>query len=174
MIDRLFPRLTAARPRGAELFEAAVAEARRPHWYVEGQVPDTLDGRFAVLATVAALLTVRLEAGGEQARSGSVALAERFVAAMDAEHREMGLGDPALGRTVRKLVSSLAARVDRVRASGPGGGNGDFYEGLVESFYPDESPPAPEAADHLRSELAALWSTLERAGDDAVVAGQWR
>lgn len=178
MIERMFPGLTAAPARGAALFEAAVAEARRPHWYVEGQVPDTIDGRFAVLAGIAALLTVRLESGGEEARAGSVALAERFVEAMDAEHREMGIGDPALGRTVRKLVAALAGRVDRLRAGfaggGGGGGNGDFYEGLVESFYPGAEPPDAEAAGHVGRELGDLWSRLEAADDSAVTAGAWR
>ena len=173
MIRRLFPGLTAAPPRGAELFAAAVAEARQLHWYVDGQVPDTLDGRFAVLASIAALLTVRLEGGGELGRAGSVALAEQFVEAMDAEHREMGLGDPALGKKVRRLVGSLAGRVDLVRAAGTGAGNGDFYEGLVEGLYAGDSP-APEAAEHSRAELADLWSALEQANDEAVVAGRWR
>ena len=177
MIGSMFPGLTAAPARGAALFGAAVAEARRPHWFVEGQVPDTLDGRFAVLAGIAALLTVRLESGGAEARAGAVALAERFVEAMDSEHREMGIGDPALGRTVRKLVAALAARVERLRAGfagGGSGGNGDFYEGLVESFYPGAGLPDAAAAAHVERALGALWSKLEAADDRAVAAGAWR
>ncbi|HEU4705171.1 MAG TPA: ubiquinol-cytochrome C chaperone family protein [Sphingomicrobium sp.] len=170
----MFAGLTTGPARGAELFEAAVAEARQPHWFIDGQVPDTLDGRFAVLAAIAALVTVRLERGGDEGRAGAVALAERFVEAMDSEHREMGIGDPALGKKVRKLMASLAGRVDRLRAGGAGGGNGDFYEGLVESFYPGAGPPAAEAADHVARELGALWSKLERADDSAVAAGGWR
>ena len=108
MLSFLFPRLTPP-ARGAALFEALVGEARRPGWYLEGQVPDTLDGRFAVLATIVALATVRLERGGDVARAASVALAERFVESMDAEHRQLGLGDPAVG----KLVESGGADQDR-------------------------------------------------------------
>ena len=51
MLGFLFRGLTAAPARGAQLFDAVTAKAREPHWYVEGAVPDTLDGRFAVLAT---------------------------------------------------------------------------------------------------------------------------
>lgn len=172
MIGRMFPGLTTAPARGAALFDAAVAEARRPHWFIEGQVPDTIDGRFAVLAGIAALLTVRLESGGDEARAGAVALAERFVEAMDSEHREMGIGDPALGRTVRKLMAGLAGRVERLRAGG--GGNGDFTEGLVESCYPGGEAPDAEAAGHIGRELSALWSRLVAADDTAVIAGAWR
>ena len=42
----------------------------------------------------------------------SVALTERFIEVMEAEHRELGLGDPTLGKTVRKLVGSLARRTE--------------------------------------------------------------
>jgi len=65
MLRFLFQRLTADPERGAELFDAATRIAREPHWFVKGGVPDTLDGRFAVLATVTALVLVRLEGEGE-------------------------------------------------------------------------------------------------------------
>ena len=65
MLDFLFRRLTAEPKRGAALFDTLTKLAREPHWYVEGKVPDTLDGRFAVLATVMALVLVRLESDGE-------------------------------------------------------------------------------------------------------------
>ena len=66
MFRALFAALTAGPRRGQDLFELAVAEARRPDWFVEGEVPDTVNGRFAVLATIIALLSVRLEAAGPE------------------------------------------------------------------------------------------------------------
>ena len=109
MLKFLFPRLTADAERGAAAFDAASGVARQPDWYREG-VPDTIDGRFAVLATIVAILLVRLEQCGEEGQDASVALTERFIAVMEAEHRELGLGDPSLGKTVRRLVGSLARR----------------------------------------------------------------
>src|ERR1700741_5427427 len=108
MLGFLFRTLTADPARGTALFDALTAEARKAHWFVEGAVPDTLDGRFAVLSTLAALAIVRLEREGETGIAASVALTERFIEVMESEHRELGLGDPTLGRTVRKLVGSLA------------------------------------------------------------------
>ena len=110
MLDFLFRRLTADPKRGAQLFDSITRIAREPHWYVEGEVPDTLDGRFAILATVAAMVLVRLEREGDLGNPVSVALTERFIEVMEAEHRELGLGDPTLGKTVRRLVGSLARR----------------------------------------------------------------
>ena len=115
MLRFLFPRLTNAPARGADLFRWVSDRARNPDWYREGEVPDTVDGRFAMLATIAALVLDRLER--DQNSEASVALTERFVEAMEAEHREMGMGDPRLGRTVRKLVGSLGRRVELWRTA---------------------------------------------------------
>ena len=117
MLSFLFRGLTTQEPRGAALFDALTAEARRPDWYVEGAVADTLDGRFAVLATVTALALVRLECEGEAGDRLSVAVTERFIEVMESEHRELGLGDPTLGKTVRKLVGMLAGRTDLWRSA---------------------------------------------------------
>src|SRR5215207_9950934 len=116
MLRRLFARLTGEPRRGQALFDLAVGQARQPHWYRDGLVPDTVEGRFAVLATLAALLSIRLEQAGPQGEAASVGLTERFVETLDIEVREMGVSDPAIGKQVRRLVASLAGRVGRWRA----------------------------------------------------------
>lgn len=169
MLSFLFPRLTpSGASRGGALFEALVGEARRPHWYVEGHIPDTLDGRFAVLATLVALATVRLERGGDSARAEEAALAERFVEAMDSEHRELGLGDPALGKTVRRLVGALARRVERWRAAVERGVEWD--DAVADSLFRD-APPA-DALAHCEAALRTAWARLEAASDEALAQGR--
>ena len=133
MLGFLFRGLTVQSPRGTALFDAVTAEARRPYWYVDGAVPDTLDGRFAVLSTVAAILLIRLEREGAAGDAASVALTERFIQVMESEHRELGLGDPTLGKTVRKLVAMLANRTDLWRDA-----EADWVEATRESLYKGE------------------------------------
>jgi cytochrome b pre-mRNA-processing protein 3 len=157
MLNFLFRGLTADPARGAELFAAVTAEARRPHWYIEGKVPDTIDGRFAMLATVTALALVRLEQLGESGSGASVALTERFIEVMDAEHRELGLGDPTLGKKVRKLVGSLARRTELWRSAVAG----DWTEAARDSVYPGNA--SPQALSHTAVELKRLWARLQRA-----------
>ena len=168
MLRFLFPRLTPAPDRGRELFDSLVTQARQSHWFVEGEVPDTLDGRFAMLATILALATVRLERGGEQARSASVALAERFVEAMDVEHREMGIGDPSLGKHVRKLVTSLARRVELWRSVADKEHN--WADAVRSSVYRGEV--SLQAAEHSQACLRSLWQVLESASDEALAKGR--
>jgi cytochrome b pre-mRNA-processing protein 3 len=131
------------------LYDAVVAEARRPAWYREGGVADTMDGRFAVLSTLTALAILRLEDGGEDAVRHSVAVTESFIADMDAQMREEGFGDPSIGKQVRTMVGALASRVDwwrRARA-----GEMDWSDAVRFSIYRDD-PPESEAAVTFSSE----------------------
>jgi cytochrome b pre-mRNA-processing protein 3 len=157
MLGFLFRGLTAERPSGTALFDALTAEARHKHWYLEGQVPDTLDGRFAVLATVTAIATGRLEREGAKGDRLSVALAERFIEVMESEHRELGLGDPVLGRTVRKLVAVLAKRTGLWRAVRAG--EQDAIEATRESLYREVA--AVMALNHSAAALKRLAARLE-------------
>jgi cytochrome b pre-mRNA-processing protein 3 len=168
MLRFLFPRLTPVGAEGAALFNAVTAEARARHWYVEGAVPDTLDGRFAVLATVAALAMVRLERAGDDASTLAVSLTERFAQVMESEHRELGLGDPKLGRTVRKLVGALSRRVDLWRAAVAGA---SWAEAAIDSVY-GANAPAADALAHTAASLRRLWSRLEGAGVAALAEGR--
>lgn len=167
MLGFLFPRLTSPASTGAPLFEALTAAARQPHWYLAGQVPDSIDGRFRVLANLTALAIIRLEGGGAEGNAASVALTERFVEVMESEHREIGLGDPGLGRKVQKLVGALAGRVELWRSAVEAR---DWGQAVTRSLYRD----APEGAalGHSIAELQGFWSTLQQAEVSALAAGR--
>lgn len=168
MLRYLFPRLTADADRGADLFRAITAEARARHWYLDDGVADTLDGRFAMLATVAALVLVRLERDGDAGQALAVGLTERFVEVMEAEHRELGLGDPTLGRTVLKLVGSLSRRTDAWREAVA---TGNWAATAHDSLYPQGSP-SEESLAHAAQALQQLWSRLEATPIEVLAEGR--
>ena len=161
MFRALFAALTAGPKRGQALFELAVAEAQRPGWFVGGEVPDTVNGRFAVLATIVALLTVRLELEGEEGARATVDLTERMVESLDAELREMGLGDPTLGKQVRSLVGAVGGRVERWRKL-TASDNG-WTDEVRRSLYLYE-PATPDSVAYSESQLRALWRRMLRTG----------
>ena len=166
MLSFLFRGLTAEPARGTHLFDAVTREARRPAWYLEGGVADTLDGRFALLSTIAALVIVRLEQEGTAGDRISVAFTERFIEVMESEHRELGIGDPKLGRTVRKLVSLLARRTELMRQACTS--TTDWTTAARESLYKADVPPealrcCAEALEDFSSRLAGKeLSSLEQ------------
>jgi cytochrome b pre-mRNA-processing protein 3 len=168
MLGFLFRGLTAQPARGAALFGAITVRMRQPHWYVEGKVPDTIDGRFAVLATLTALALVRIEQTGDEGNGASVALTEQFIEVMETEHRELGLGDPKLGRTVRKLVGSLSRRIELWR--GVVAGEHEWNEAAHESLYGGGA--SPDAILHSARALEDYWARLARSDLPALVEGR--
>ena len=159
------------RPKGADagaLYHAIVCEARRPAWYREGAVADTMDGRFAVLSTLAALTILRLEDGNEEAVRQSVALTESFIADMDAQMREEGFGDPSIGKQVRMLVGALATRVDWWRRTRSG--EMDWADAVRFSIYRDD-PPLMESAVTFSSEALRRFNEGLGGFDDRDVIG---
>jgi cytochrome b pre-mRNA-processing protein 3 len=149
------------------LYAAIVAEARRPHWYRAAQVPDTLDGRFAVLTTLLALADIRLERGADGARALGPRLTEAFIADMDPQMREAGFGDPSLGKQVRMMVGSLAAKVERwrlaIEAIEP-------WDEVARTSLYGGSPPA-EAEPGIEA-TREWWRRLQQAGDAALAEGR--
>lgn len=97
------------------LYIAIVAEARRPDWYHSG-VPDTIDGRFDMVASVLSLVLMRLEREGPETRSSQTLLTEIFIDDMDGELRQLGIGDLMVGKHVGKMMGALGGRISAFKA----------------------------------------------------------
>ncbi|UVO51173.1 ubiquinol-cytochrome C chaperone [Sphingomonas sp. SUN019] len=140
------------------LYDAIVAHARQPHWYVEGQVPDTLDGRFDMIAAVLAMLLLRLEDDSDGTIL-SVQLTERFVDDMDAQVRQIGFGDMVVGKHIGRMVSMLGGRLGAYRE---GLANDGLDAALIRNLYRGDAPN-PAAVAYVATTLTDL-----RRGLDAI------
>ncbi len=108
MILRLFRRT----PRShsiAGLYGMIVAQARSPEFYRAYGVPDTVDGRFEMIALHTVLLLHRLAEKPELRRIGQE-IFDRFCDDMDASMREMGVGDLAVPRKMRRVGAAFYTR----------------------------------------------------------------
>ena len=148
------------------LYDAVVARARRPHWYVEGAVPDTLDGRFDMVAAVLAMVLLRLEGDAEGA-APVAQLTERFVDDMDAQVRQIGFGDMVVGKHVGLMMGMLGGRLGAYR---DGLAGGDLDAALVRNLYRGQAPDAAALA-HTRDALVRLRGDLDAVPVDALMEG---
>jgi cytochrome b pre-mRNA-processing protein 3 len=135
-----FTRRTPQSRVAPELYGLIVAAARRPEFYLAGGVPDTKEGRFALLVLHMTLVLERLRREGEAGAVLGQALIEAFVTDMDDNMREIGIGDLSVPRNVKKAAAALENRWDRYRA-----------------LLPHEDSSGDEAqARQLAAQLAAL------------------
>ncbi len=133
---------------GAGLWDEIVAVGRQPHWYIEGRVPDTLDGRFDMIAATLAMVLLHLETLPD-GPAMTVRLTERFVDDMDAQIRQIGFGDMVVGKHVGSMMGMLGGRLGAYRE---GLASGSFGDALVRNLYRGDNPGA-EAVAHVAARL---------------------
>lgn len=168
LLQRIFGE-TPQRTALAALYQAVVAEGRDPFWYRAGQVPDTMDGRFDMIAAVAALVLIRLEADDEAGLANATLLTEMFVDDMDATLRQLGIGDHLVGKQVGRMMGALGGRLAAFRAARAG--NGDFAEAVRRNVF-HEAPPSVEAVAAVTGRLEALAARFDALPVAALLEGR--
>lgn len=152
------------------LYQAVVAEGRQAHWYAQGDVLDTLDGRFDMIAAILSLVLLRLEREPDR-KQESVWLAEIFVDDMDGQLRQIGIGDLVVGKHIGRMMSALGGRLTAYRAAmAP---DGDLSGALVRNVYRG-SAPGEGALAHVAGALRALGAELDAMPGEAIVGGRLR
>lgn len=103
------PRLA---PRGTieAIYGMIVTQAREPSFYRDLGVPDTVNGRFDLLVLHLWIVLRRLSLAGSAANTVSQALFDRFCDDMDANLREMGVGDLAVPKRMRAFGEAFYGR----------------------------------------------------------------
>ncbi len=140
------------------LYNAVVLRAREPHWYLDGAVPDTVDGRFDMITAVLSLVLIRLEASPEGA-GPAARITERFVTDMDGQLRELGIGDIVVGKHIGRMMAMLGGRLTAYR-EGLAGGAQAMDAALVRNLYRGEAPTDQQAVPHVREALRTLHGRL--------------
>jgi cytochrome b pre-mRNA-processing protein 3 len=150
------------------LYSAVVAAGRNKDWYLRGGVPDTVDGRFDMIAAVLALVLLRLEAEGERCRDATVLLAETFIDDMNGNLRQIGIGDLVVGKHVTKMMGALGGRLGAFREAAAAGD----LRGPVRRNIFRENPPSDEAVDFVTGRLGRFREQLNAASAEALIAGE--
>jgi cytochrome b pre-mRNA-processing protein 3 len=166
LMSRLFARQQDPREELRPLWQAVVDEARRPAWYAHHGVADTVPGRFDMVTAVLSAVLLRMD-GSEALKVPSVMLTELFVRDMDGQLRELGVGDPVVGKHVGKLVGAMGGRLAAYR-DGLAGDDTALADAAARNltFRDGAGDPAGVAAD-----LRALAGRFARTSDEQLLAG---
>lgn len=145
----------------ALLYDAIVAQARLPAFYLAYGVPDTVMGRFDTIALHLSLVLRRLQREPERTAGFSQQLFDHMFRDMDRSLREMGAGDLGVGKRVKHLAQGLHGRaVAYAEALGEAPQDeGPLHAALRRNLYGMASPePAvvARAGRYVQSAAAAL------------------
>jgi len=103
-------RKSAARKQFAARLEAQlVARARDPYFFRTLNVPDTVDGRFDLVALHGWLVLERLKAGWLDAAAQT--LTDSLFVGFDEALREQGAGDMSMGKRMKAIANAFFGRL---------------------------------------------------------------
>lgn len=154
----------------APLYTAIVERARDPLWYRQGQVPDTIDGRFDMLAAILSAVLIRLEAEGDAYTGETTLLTELFVEDMEGQLRQAGIGDVVVSKHIGKMMGALGGRIGAYRDALAG--DGDLGAAVERNLYRGEPADDAAAIGYARARLSGFHGALAAEPADRLLAGQ--
>jgi cytochrome b pre-mRNA-processing protein 3 len=161
------------------LYGAIVAQARSVTFYADYRVPDTVEGRFDLIVLHLVLLLNRLGRSAEAARGLGQALLgqaligqelfDAFCGDLDANLREMGVGDLAVPKRMQAFAEAFYGRQAAYLAALDAADQRVFEKALARNIFPAGNEAG--AAQLARYARAAVTS-LDAQDDGALLRGE--
>ena len=92
-------------------YTSIVEQARAPDFFLRLEVPDSLDGRFEMIALHMFLVLNRLKAERAATEEFAQALFDAMFADLDRGLREMGASDMGVGKRVKEMATGFYGRI---------------------------------------------------------------
>jgi cytochrome b pre-mRNA-processing protein 3 len=158
-------------PRGTiqAIYGMIVAQAREPLFYKHLDVPDTVDGRLDLLILHLWLVLRRLR-GVTAGAQLSQALFDLFCEDMDANLREMGVGDLAVPKRMQKVGEAFYGRTAAYDLAWQDG-EPRLAEALQKNILNGQHPAS---AGRLAAYAAGVAAVLDACDEAALLRPAWR
>jgi len=151
------------------LYGTIVAQARSPVFYAAYGVPDTVEGRFELIVLHLVLFLNRLGRGGAAAPVGQH-LFDVFCRDLDDNLREMGIGDLAVPRKMRRFGEAFYGRQAAYRAAFAATDERALEKALARNIFAVGG--VDERVTRLARYTRALASLLDATAEDLLIAGK--
>lgn len=152
------------------IYERIVAQSRRPEFYRDLGVADSLDGRFDMLALHAMLVLRRFKQDGEKTRRVGQELFDHMFFDMDRSLREIGVSDLSVGKRVKQMSSAFMGRIAAYE-EGLDGAAGALEAALIRNVYRDMAPEG-DAVELLAGYMRRVDQALRELALEPIMAGE--
>ena len=153
------------------LYGAIVAQARLPAFYSAYGVPDTVSGRLEMILIHTFLFFRRTRSGTEGMRQLGQQVFDRFCDDMDANLREMGIGDLAVPKHMKRIGEAFYGRAAAYDTGLDVNDDAALAEALLRNVFADDGSQ-PERARRLAGYMRAADEQLAREEDINLAQGR--
>ncbi len=151
------------------IYGVIVAQARAPAFYLNLGVPDTVEGRFDLLVLHLWLVLRRMNA--LEMTGMSQQLFDHFCSDIDANLREMGVGDLTVPKTMKSVGAAFYGRVHAYDAAWDDPSGAGLRVAIARNII--NRPTEPAAAALLAAYVRRAAASLDKADRAAFESGQW-
>ena len=153
------------------LYGAIVAQARLPVFYRDYGVPDTVNGRLEMILIHTFLLSRRSRPGAADLQRIGQAVFDLFCDDMDANLREMGVGDLAVPKQMRRIGEAFYGSARAYEAALDANDLPALSEAVLRNVFGDEGQRR-EGAQRLANYIKAADSELSGLPDADLYQGR--
>ena len=140
------------------LYGQIVAAARQPRFYAQWDVPDTPLGRFEMIGLHMFLCLRQMRGRSDALDQIAQKVTDVFFTEVDHSLRELGIGDNAVPKRMKKLAKMYFGRLEAYEKALDAGDRAALSAALSRNIRPDADvwPEAQELADYMFAADAAL------------------
>lgn len=170
MVFGLFRRKQSSIPFA--VYGQIVEQSRNPVFYADLGVPDTIDGRFDMIALHLALVNRTLRKREAPLPQLSQEVFDVFAKDMDGSLREMGVGDQTVPKKMKAMAEVFYGRAIAYDAALDDGSPDALQETVARNIFPEDAEYASLYAQPLASYVRASEERLNGLPDDAFLTGR--
>ena len=170
MIFGLFGRKNSNAAIVTRQYATLTAAARQPTLYIDLDVPDTVMGRFEMLSSVLILYFRRTRRSPRAGQEIAQEIVDAFFEDVDHSIRELGVGDVAVPKRMKKFASMFYGRLESYAAALEKSDVTELAAALKRNFHPKDDDPAL-TMQGLASYLLRVEADLAAQGEDIVETG---
>ncbi|TPW31899.1 ubiquinol-cytochrome C chaperone family protein [Pararhizobium mangrovi] len=152
------------------VYETLTAAARAPAFYTAMSVPDSVMGRFEMLAVEMVLFLRRTRGGSVEVEAIAQEVVDEFFLDLDHSIREIGIGDVGVPKRMKKFARMFYGRAEAYSAALDARDTWALADALKRNVHPEnENAPDMLALAHY---MTATEDALAGTPDAAILSGE--